>query len=84
MQNKERITVDVCCNGSYKTPLWIIGKYLTPLCFRRINIQNLGCQCLSSKMAWTQIIFLKWMRDFDRGTENCKLLLILNKCRAHV
>ena len=38
-QNKERITVAVCCNGdgSHKPPLWIIGKYANPRSASRMS-----------------------------------------------
>ncbi|KAL6523115.1 hypothetical protein OROHE_016410 [Orobanche hederae] len=39
-QDKERLTVAICCNedGSEKLPLWIIGKYAKPRCFK--NVKN--------------------------------------------
>jgi hypothetical protein len=38
-QNKERFTLDVCCNAdcSDKLPLLVIGKYENPCCFKNIN-----------------------------------------------
>ena len=84
-QNKERITVAFCCNGdgSDKMPLRIIGKYTTPRCFRHVNLRNLGCQYRDNKKAWmTQIIFLEWLRDFDRKMANRKILLII-ECTRH-
>jgi len=45
-QNKERITITVCCNVDRfdKLPLWIIGKSFRPRCFKNINIDNLDCK----------------------------------------
>ncbi len=43
-QNKERITLTICCNGdgSNRLPLWVIGKYKNPCCFKNINKNTLG------------------------------------------
>ncbi|KAH1228178.1 CENP-B 2 [Glycine max] len=42
-QDKERLTVVICCNedGSKKIPLWIIGKYAKPRCFKNVNMNSL-------------------------------------------
>src|SRR5437868_4977465 len=82
-QSKERITVAVCCNGdgSHKLPLWIIGKYANPRCFKNINHANLGCKYRNNAKAWmTQNIFLEWLKDFDRHMANRKVLLVLDNC----
>jgi hypothetical protein len=44
-QNKERITLAICYNGdgSKRLPLWVIGKYNNPRCFKNINKNMLGC-----------------------------------------
>ncbi len=36
-QNKERLTLALCCNGDSfdKLPLWVIGKYKNPRCFNK-------------------------------------------------
>ncbi|KAL5768012.1 hypothetical protein ACOSP7_014592 [Xanthoceras sorbifolium] len=43
--DNERITIVVCCNGDGldKVPLWIIGKYANPRCFKHVNMNNLSC-----------------------------------------
>jgi hypothetical protein len=53
-QNKERITITVCCNAdeSDKLPLWIIGKSFHPYCFKNINIDNLDCKYHANKNVW--------------------------------
>ncbi|XP_074377759.1 CENP-B homolog protein 2-like [Apium graveolens] len=45
-KDKERITIVVCCNGdgSNKVPLWVIGKYAKPRCFKNVNMNNLNCE----------------------------------------
>jgi hypothetical protein len=52
-QNKEHITITVCCNadGFDKLPLWIIGKSFRPRCFKNINIDNLDCKYHANKNA---------------------------------
>ena len=41
-QNKERITIAICCNadGSDKLLLWVIGKSFNPRCFKNANREN--------------------------------------------
>ncbi|KAK0579627.1 hypothetical protein LWI29_028873 [Acer saccharum] len=53
-KDKERITIAVCCNGdgSYKVPLWVIGKYANPRCFKHVNMSNLSCHYGANKGAW--------------------------------
>ncbi len=53
-QNKERITLAICCNGdgSNRLPLWVIGKYKNLRCFKNINKNTLGCQYRNNSNAW--------------------------------
>ncbi len=39
-QNKERLTLALCYNedGSDKFPLWVIGKYKNPRCFKKLTL----------------------------------------------
>lgn len=86
-QNKERITVVICCNGdgSHKLPLWIIGRHAKPRCFKSINRENLGCKYRNNSKAWmTQAIFWDWLKDFNRRMANRQVLLILDNCSAHI
>jgi hypothetical protein len=86
-QSKERITVVVCCNGdgTDKLPLWIIGKYKNPRCFKNINQVNLGCQYRNNSKAWmTQILFLEWLKAFDLHMVGRNVLLIMDNCSAHM
>ena len=52
-QDKERLMVVICCNedGSEKIPLWIIGKYAKPRCFKNVNMNSLDCQYRANKKA---------------------------------
>ncbi len=86
-QNKERITITVCCNvdGSDKLPLWIIGKSFHPRCFKNINIDNLDCKYHANKNAWmTQNIFKLWLTAFDRRMDGRKVILLLDNCSVHI
>ncbi|XP_022019750.1 CENP-B homolog protein 2-like [Helianthus annuus] len=49
-QDKERLTVAICYNedGSEKLPLWIIGKYAKPRCFKNVNLNILNVGALVS------------------------------------
>ncbi len=86
-QNKERLTLALCCNGddSDKLPLWVIGKYKNPHCFKNVNLGSLGYTYRSNAKAWmTQIIFLEWLNAFDLHVANHKILLVLDNCSAYV
>jgi len=86
-QNKERLTLALCCNGngSDKLPLWVIEKYKNPRYFKSVNLGSLGCTYQSNAKAWmTQIIFLEWLNAFDLHVANRKVLLVLDNCSAHV
>jgi hypothetical protein len=86
-QNKERITITVCCNadGSDKLPLWIIGKSFRPRCFKNINIDNLDYKYHANKNArMTQNVFKLWLTAFDRHMDGRKVILFLDNCSAHI
>ncbi|KAJ0034129.1 hypothetical protein Pint_25249 [Pistacia integerrima] len=64
-QDKERLTIVVCCNedGSEKIPLWIIGKYANPRCFKNVNMNNLNCQYRANKRLWMiGVLFEEYVR----------------------
>jgi len=86
-QNKERITITVCCNAdeSDKLPLWIIDKSFRPRCFKNINIDNLDYKYHANKNAWmTQNVFKLWLTAFDRRMDGWKVILLLDNCSAHI
>ena len=67
-QDKERLTIVICYNedGSEKVPLWIIGKYAKPRCFKNINLNSLNCHYQANKRAWmTGMLFEEYVRRFD-------------------
>ncbi|MBA0648888.1 hypothetical protein Goklo_016522 [Gossypium klotzschianum] len=47
-KDKERLTVVVCCNGdgSNKVPLWVIGKFANPRCFKHFDARMNGRKVL--------------------------------------
>ncbi|GKD13484.1 CENP-B homolog protein 2-like protein [Tanacetum coccineum] len=68
-QDKERLTVAICCNedGSEKLPLWIIGKYAKPRCFKNVNLNSLNCEYRANKRAWmTGVLFEEYVRQLDK------------------
>ncbi len=86
-QNKERITLTICCNGdgSDRLPLWVIGKYKNPRCFKNINKNTFGCQYWNNSKAWmTREIFLEWLRGFDLHVSGRKVLLIMDNFSGHI
>ena len=50
----------VCCNGNgtEKLPLWILGRFLNPRCFKNINRDNLGCIYHANTKDWMTFIIL--------------------------
>ncbi|UYV79666.1 TIGD4 [Cordylochernes scorpioides] len=85
-RSKERITFLAGTNmdGSDKLPLLVIGKYAKPRCFRKEK--NLSTHYEANKTAWmTAVIFKKYLHYLDEyfGSENKKVLLILDNCPAH-
>ncbi|XP_022895306.1 CENP-B homolog protein 1-like [Olea europaea var. sylvestris] len=85
-KDKERITVIVCCNGdgSDKIPLWVIGKYANPRCFKNVNMNNLNCKYRSNKKAWmTVLLFQDFVGWFEKRMNGRKVLLLANNCPAH-
>lgn len=84
-QDKERLTVVICCNedGSEKIPLWIIGKYAKPRCFKNVNMNSLDCQYRANKKAWmTSVLFDEYVRSFDQMMHGRRVLLVVDNCPA--
>ncbi|XP_055833571.1 CENP-B homolog protein 2-like [Solanum dulcamara] len=85
-KDKERITLTLCCNGdrSHKVPLWIIGKFANPRCFKNVNMTYLNCTYISNKKAWmTGLLFQEYVGWFDKRMNGKKVLLIVDNCLAH-
>lgn len=85
-QDKERLTIVICCNedGSEKIPLWIIGKYAKPRCFKNINMNSLDCEYRANKRAWmTGLLFEEYVRWLDEQMHGRKILLVVDNCPAH-
>jgi hypothetical protein len=85
-QSKERLTLALCCNvdNSDKLPLWVIGKFKNPRCFKNINVTSLGCVYRNNASTWmTRIIFLEWLWAFDLHVSSRKVLLILDNFSGH-
>jgi hypothetical protein len=86
-QNKERITITICCNADEfdKLPLWIIGKSFRPRYFKNINIDNLDCKYHANKNAWmTQNVFKLWLTAFDWRMDGRKVILLFDNYSAHI
>ncbi len=86
-QNKEHITITICCNTDKfdKLPLWIISKSFRPRCFKNINIDNFDCKYHANKNAWmTHNVFKLWLMAFDQRMDGRKVILLLNNYSAHI
>ena len=82
-QDKERLTIVILCNedGSEKNPLWIIGKYAKPHCFKNVNMNSLTCQYRANKQAWmTGVLFEEYARWLDTQMHGRKVLLVVDNC----
>ena len=78
--SNERLTVLVGCNadGCNKLPLFVIGKFKKPRCFK--NVIELTLQYDANKSAWmTSELFLMWLKNMDQYFQkrNKKIALIL-------
>ncbi|XP_074350027.1 CENP-B homolog protein 2-like [Apium graveolens] len=85
-QDKERLTVVICYNedGSEKIPLWIIGKYAKPRCFKNVNMGSLNCHYRANKRAWmTSVLFDEYIRWFDSQMQGRRILFVVDNCPAH-
>ena len=85
-KDKERLTVVACtnANGTDKVPLWIIGKFASPRCFKNVNLANIGCHYRNSKRAWMDnYLFREWLAWFYRHLNGKKAILFLDNCLAH-
>lgn len=83
---KGRITVLTCTNmdGSHKLPLFVIGKFKIPRCFK--GVCKLPVEYESNSKAWmTAAIFKEWVQHFDQlmFCQKRKVLLTLDNCTAH-
>ncbi len=86
-QNKEWIILAICCNGdgSDRLPLWVIGKYKNPRCFKNINKNTLRCQYRNNSSTWMmREIFLEWLKGFDLHVSGCKVLFIMDNFSGHI
>lgn len=73
---KDRITVLCCANmdGSCKWPLFVIGKFKTPRCFK--GLRKLPVRYDSNSKAWmTGQIFTEWLQEFECTSSNGKYCL---------
>jgi hypothetical protein len=90
MKDKNRITVMVCtaANGS-KVPLFVVGKYKNPTCFRLCENDKPPMAYLHQKNAWfDKRVTLWWLNNVfipshwqKWGDTHC--ILILDNCTAH-
>ena len=86
-QNKERITIAICCNadGLDKMLLWVIGKSFNPRCFNNVNRENLGVSYHANHNVWmTPDVFKLWLKAFDMRMRGRKVVLLLDNCSAHI
>ena len=84
--SKERITALVSCNytGTDKRRLFIIGKSVSPRCFR--GVANLPVKYAANTNAWmTGVFFKDWLKEFDidMGRQQRKVCLLMDNCSAH-
>ena len=66
-QSNERMTMTICINavGSDKFPLWVIGKFLNPRCFKNVDCRSLVIAYHANKNAWmTRNAFKIWLEAF--------------------
>lgn len=84
--SKEIITALVCANmtGTEKKPLFTIGKFKKPRCFR--GVSQLPVEYDANKSAWmTSALFEEWLRNWDVSLhrKKRKIALVVDNCTAH-
>jgi hypothetical protein len=84
--SNERVTALVCANmsGTEKRPLFVIGKFKKPRCFR--GVHQLPVEYDANKSAWmTSTIFETWLRRWDASLtrKDRKIVLFVDNCNAH-
>ncbi|KAH1209676.1 CENP-B 2 [Glycine max] len=70
-QDKERLTVVIYCNedSSEKIPLWIIGKYAKPHCFKNVNMNSLDSSDIARNL--NESTFDEETQDFETMINQC-------------
>lgn len=84
--SKDRITVLTCANmdGSCKWPLFVIGKFKVPRCFK--GLKKIPVRYEANTKAWmTAATFTSWLEEFDKKMHMSgrKVLLVVDNCTAH-
>ena len=85
-QDKERITLVLCrnANGTHKSPLWVVGKFEKPRCFKNVCKKSFCCEYRANGKAWmTAKLFEEWLKPFDDLMKGRDVLLLLDNCSAH-
>ena len=85
---KERVTIILCCNmtGSKKLDPTIIGKSVSPKCFKK---NNPPIEYKFSKKSWiNRELFTTWFHEtfvkYIRTFTNEQVLLIVDNCSSHL
>lgn len=84
-QSKKRVTVLVTASlTGEKFPIYVIGKYKKPRCFKGIN--ELPVNYLSQKNGWmTAALFFQILKNLNQKfiVENRNVLILLDQCPSH-
>ena len=85
---KARVTAHFCCNadGSYKLPIWFIGKAAKPRCFGAASIHFSAFNCIwkyNGKAWMTTEIMVEWLYWFSSIIGTRKVLLIMDNFSAY-
>ena len=85
-QDKSRITALMCGNadGNEKTPVWFIGYYENPRCFKGITRDTLGCMYRWNSKVWNNsLIMQEWLLWFQKRVGQRRVALLLDNFSAH-
>jgi hypothetical protein len=71
-------------NVFMQVPLWSIGQYANPRCFRLVNHDSLGCVYQYNLNACINItIMVEWLEWFNRRMNGRHVVLLLDNFSAH-
>lgn len=84
--SKERVTVLLCANmsGTEKLPLWVVGKFKTPRCFRGTTYLPVTWRW-NSKAWMTSALFREFVLMFNEKMRLARrhAALVIDNCPAH-
>ena len=85
-QSKVRVIEMVAASAAgEKLSMFVIGKSSKPICFK--NVKSFPCRYRLQEKSWkNSFLFDEWVKELAKRfkKENCKVVLIVDNCPAHL